>query len=392
MSEFLDLLETLRAEDASAQRLFGDAGQSVRRLRRDTPIYKRAIVEAAELVAAVYTGRTPMYRLQEAMSTSDFPLLFGDILDRQLLGMYSEWPTAWPMIARRSTVRDFRTVKRFATDGAEATLAEVPQGAEYPEATLTEAVYSYAVKKYGRKVPFLWETFINDDLDGLRSVPERLAKAARMSEERFVTDLYANAGGPDATFFASGNGNILTAGAGSALSLSSLATAFTMLWSQKDKDGNPVFTGRVRLVVPPALAVTAKNIMNATQLLAASGGGAGTATDQLTVTNWVPGEIAELVVNPWLPIISTTGTFGATAWYLFADPGVGRPAMEVGFLRGNESPALFVKSPNATRVGGGGLVAAEDGDFDTDGIAYKVRHVFGGTLMEPKAAVASPGQ
>ena len=61
----------------------------------------------------------------------------------------------------------------------------------------------------------------------------------------------------------------------------------------------------------------------------------------------------------------------------------------MGFLRGNEAPALFVKSSNAMRIGGGGLTAAEDGDFDSDGIAYKIRHCFGGVLMEPRAAVAS---
>ena len=103
-------------------------------------------------------------------------------------------------------------------------------------------------------------------------------------------------------------------------------------------------------------------------------------------------EITELIVNPWLPIITTTGTVGNTAWYLFADPNeVGRPAFEIGVLRGHDTPELFVKEPNAMRVGGG-PVAAEDGDFDTDGINYKVRHVIGGTLMEPKVAVASPGQ
>ena len=339
MSEFLELLETLKAEDASAARLFGDAGQSIRKVRRDTPIYKRALAEAAELVAGVYKGRTPMYRLQEAMSTSDFPLLFGDILDRQLLGLYQEWPAHWPLVAKRGTTRDFRTVSRFATDGAEAVLAVVPQGSEYPEAAMTETRYQYSVQKYGRRIPFLWETFINDDLDGLRNTPERIAKAARMSEEKFATDLYANVAGPDATFFSAGNGNLVTAGAGSALSITSLTAAFTLLWSQKDKDGNPIMSGQVRLVVPPALAVTAKNLMNATQLLAAAGGGVGTASDQLTVQNWVPGEIAQLVINPWIPIISTTGTFGATSWYLFADPGVGRPAIEMGFLRGKESPA-----------------------------------------------------
>jgi hypothetical protein len=100
------------------------------------------------------------------------------------------------------------------------------------------------------------------------------------------------------------------------------------------------------------------------------------------------GEISELIINPWLPIVSTTN--GNTSWYLFADPGVGRPAVEVGFLRGNESPALFVKSPDAVRVGGGS-VSPEEGDFDTDGINYRVRHVFGGVLMEPKAAFASNG-
>ena len=115
-----------------------------------------------------------------------------------------------------------------------------------------------------------------------------------MSEERFATDLYAAVAGPDATFFSAGNGNLVPAGAASALSISSLTTAFSMLWKQVDKDGNPIFTGRVRLVVPPALAVTARNIMNTTQLMAASGGGTGVLNDQLTVNNWVPAQIDEL--------------------------------------------------------------------------------------------------
>jgi hypothetical protein len=388
MSEFLDLLETLRAEDASAQRLFGDAGNSIKRMRRDTPTYRRALAEAAELVSGVYKGRVPMYRLQEAMSTSDFPLLFGDILDRQLLGMYQEWPVTWPSVVKRSTVRDFRTVSRFAADGAEAVLPVVPQGAEYTEAALSEARYQYAVQKYGRRVPFLWEVFVNDDLDGLRSTPERLAKAARMSEERFYTELFVDATGPDATFFAAGNNNrIITGGAG--LDVPKLAAGFAKIWAQKDTDGNPINTGQLRLVVPPALAVTARNIMNATEIRAAAGGGVGTGGDQITARNWMAGEIAELVVNPWIPVIDVSANV-ATTWYLFADPGVGRPAMEMGFLRGNEEPALFVKSPNAMRVGGG-AVAAEDGDFETDGINYKVRHVFGGVLEEPKAALAYIG-
>ena len=385
-NEFLELLETIRVEDASIGRLFNTAtdGRGIRSMRRDDPRYQRSLAEAADLVARVYRGSTPMHRLQEAMSTSDFPLLFGDIIDRQLLGQYTEWPTAWRSISRRATVRDFRPKKLLKTDGAEGTLDEVAQGAEYPEAAVTEGKYEYSVKKHGRRVPFLWETFINDDLDALRDTPARLAKAARMSEERFVTGLYASASGPNASFFSAGNDNLLT-GVESTLDVESLREAFKLLWTQVDTDGNPIFTGAVRLVVPPHLAVVGREILNATELRVTQG------SDLLNTRNWMATEVAELVVNPWLPLITTTGSVGETAWYLFASPDVGRPALEVGFLRGHESPELFLKTPNATRIGGG-MVAAEDGNFESDGIDYKVRHVFGGTLLEPKAAVASKGQ
>jgi hypothetical protein len=391
MPELLELLETMRAEDASVQRLFSteNDGRGVRSMRRDDPRYQRAFAEALSLYSGVVEGRAPMYRLQEAMSTSDFPLLMGDIIDRSLLGYYNEWPTAWPMIANRATVRDFRTVRRFVLDGAEGVLPVVPQGSEYPEASLIDAKYEYAVNKRGRRVPFLWEAFVNDDLDALRRTPERLAKAARMSEEFFATGLYAASTGPNATFFSAGNANLVPTGTvgGNKLSTTSLQAGFTLLWGQKDKDNNPIYAGQVRLVVPPQLAVAARNILNATEIRVATGG--GTTTDQITAKNWMAGEIVQLVVNPWLPIVTTAGT-GATAWYLFADPGMGRPALEVGFLRGHETPEMFLKSPNATRIGGG-PVAAEDGDFETDGIAYKVRHVYGGSLVEPKAGIASDG-
>jgi hypothetical protein len=391
MPEFLDLLETVRHEDASVQRLFGDVGgpgRGIRGLRRDDPRYVRSLAEAATMVADVYSGRTPMYRLQEAMSTSDFPLLFGDIIDRTMLGRYNEWPVTWSSFARRGTVRDFRTVRKFTMDGAEGVLSQVDQGAEYPEAALTEGKYDYSVKKYGRRIPFLWEAFINDDLDALRDTPERLAKAARMSEERFAAELFVDATGPDAVFFSAGNGNRGT-GAGSVLSLAGLQAAFTAIRSQKDVDGNPLFTGRLRLVVPPALEVTARNIVNATEIRTATGGGGTSAADQITAQNWIGNMVADVVVNPWIPIIDTSANKNLS-WYLFAEPGVGRPAMEMGFLRGHETPELFLKTPNATRIGGGN-VSAEDGSFETDGIDYKVRHVFGGALLEPKAAYASVG-
>jgi hypothetical protein len=382
--QLLDLIETYNAQDATSERLYAREGRRVRG-GRNTPQYKQSLLEAARLYEGVLTGRIRSDRLQEAMTTSDFPYLFGDIIDRQMLASYQHMPVMWQSIAKRGRVRDFRTVDRFAVNGGEAVLSEVKETAEYPAASVSDARYQYQVKKYGKRLPFSWESFINDDLDALRDMPQRLANSARFSEERFVTDLFAGTTGPDGTFFAGGNNNIVTSNP--ALSVAGLTTAFTVLAAQVDTDGNPIYLGNVVLVVPPALKITANNILNATEILAADGGGDGTGNNQLRVANWLKNDVS-VVVDPWLPIVSTTN--GNTSWYLFADPNVGRPAMEIGFLSGHETPELFMKSANATRVGGG-AVDPMDGDFDTDSIDTKVRHVFGGVLLDPKSAVASNG-
>jgi hypothetical protein len=350
------------------------------------PIYEAAFDQALAIyTAALHGNRMDVWRFQEAMSRSDFQYLFADILQRSVLGSYLEWPSIWSTIAKRGTRVDFRTGRAFTLDGAEGALSKVEELKEYPNRKVVDGKYDYSVDKYGAKIGISWESIINDDLGELRSLPERLAKAARMTEEKFAASLYGGASGPDGTFFSSGHANKMTA----ALSTGSLQAAMALIWAQKDVDGNPIFTGQLRLVVPPALTITAKNILNATEIWAATGGGDGTAVNQLRAQNWVPQEIAQAVTNPWLPILATSAN-GDTSWYLFADPGVGRPAMEVGFLRGNEVPALFVKEPNSRRVGSG-IIGPEDGDFDTDSIDYKVRHVVGGTMMEYRAAVASDG-
>ena len=385
MAEFTELMETIRAEEASRERLFQGDGRGVRTFaRRATPQYKAHLAEAATLVAQVYEGRRPLRVLMEAMTTSDFPLLFGDILDRQLLAGYQETAVIWPRIARRATVRDFRTVNRFTMDGAESVFDTVPEQAEYPAAALTEGRYQYAVQKRGRRIPFSWEAMINDDLDALKDIPQRFARASRRSESRFVTELYVDANGPHASLYTVGNANIVTSNP--VLSVAALQTAFTVLAAQTDVDGEPIEIEMVTLVVPPALEVTALNILNAVQIELAEAG--GTSNQKVWAQNWMRNRL-ELVVDPYIPIVASSAN-GNTMWALFANPTVGRPALELGFLRGFEQPQIFIKSPNAQRVGGGNADPM-DGDFDTDSIQYKARHVFGGARMDPKMTVASQG-
>lgn len=381
--EFLDLVETFRADEVSRERIFAGEGMGVRSARKG-PTYARALAEAATLISNVYQGKTPIWRLQEAMTTSDFPLLMGDILDRQILGYYQETPAVYRNFCRIGSVRDFRTVKRFAVDGAEAVLDAVGEQQSYPMAALSETRYSYAVSKYGRRIPFSWEAIVNDDLDALKNIPERFGRAARRSESKFACGLYCGTTGPDSALYSVGNANIVTSNP--VLSISALQTAFTVLAAQTDADGEPIYIDAVELVVPPALQVTAQNILNATELWLNEAG--GVSNQQIHTVNWMR-ERVRLNVDPYIPIVASS-SHGNTSWFLFAATSVGRPALEVGFLRGHEAPELFMKSPNATRVGGA-TADAMNGDFDTDSLEYKIRHVFGGTQMDPKMTVASNG-
>ena len=373
---------------------------------RNDPVYLAKLAEAAEFLQKVVKGVTPVHYLTEALATDDFPLLMGDILDRQLLGHYNETRPTWRNYAKKGTVRDFRQVRRISVDGLEGRLypdwhvAELEQGKE--NNNLTETGYLYGVEVYERKVGLNWRMLINDDLDAFRDLPGRLARGARRTEEHFATTLFVSSSGPNATFYASGNSNIINAtNAGGdftvdnpRLSIMGLQQGFVVLANQVDADGEPILIESVELVVPPALEITAMNILNATELRIKTSSaaspednvGGGTDGQELITSNWIKSRL-RLSVNPYLPIVDTTS--GHAAWYLFANPDNGRPAMEVGFLRGYEEPGLYQKMPDMMRVGGGPVPAL--GSFDTGEIQYKVMHVIGGTLLDPKMSVSSTG-
>jgi len=383
--EILDLVESIRAEEASVQRLFSKEGTGARS-RKKGARYQAQLSEAAQLVADVYKGRRKMHYLQEAMTTSDFPYLFGDILDRQILAAYREFPTSWQNYVKRGRVSDFRTVKRFSVYGADQVLASVVgQKGEYPYEEINENTpYTYNVNKYGRKIRFAWEAFVNDDLDALKDGPERLGRAARRSEEKFATQLFVDANGPHASFYTVGNLNKVTGNP--ALSVAALQTAMTVLASKVDEQGEPIVIDTFELVIPPALEVTALNALNAIQIEMTEAG--GTSGQKLIAQNWMKSKF-RINKNAYIPIVASTAN-GNTSWFLFAEPNNGRPALEMGFLIGHEDPEVFMKTPNQVPVGSG-VQDAMNGDFDSDAIEHKLRHVFGGARMDPKMTVGSNG-
>lgn len=402
------------------------------------PAYQRNLYTAHKLVEGALSGnRWAMLRLQEAMTTSDFAGYFGTVIDRSVLANYQETPYTWSAYAKRASIMDFRQTQIFRFDRGAAVLdgpilpnsygatgsgsTGIEQISEYPNRKRVSSNYTDQIYKFGARFDISWEAMINDDLDALKDFPALLGQAARRTEEERATKLYTSSTGPNATFFSTANANLLTNSASQfpfiatnnpPLSVTSLAWALQVMAMQLDLDGMPIAINGLVLVVPPALDITARNIVNATQIwmndqggtLSNSGSGATASqasAQRLMTANWANGRVTP-VVNYFAPIVNTTS--GNTAWYLFAAPNNGRPAMQLSFLRGHEMPELFMKSPNALRIGegqigpgntsvqqGGGMASPYDGDFDKDSIAYKERHMIGGTLLDPKVAVASTG-
>lgn len=376
---FESTISRLDAETAAVNEMFGGLAPVASRIRREDPAYPSRLLEAERFVDSVIKGRTPLYRFTEAMSTSDFPLLFADSLDRQLLGAYQATIPTWSNYARRETVNDFRTVKRFATSGVRGRLAKVGELSEHERRSQTEAKYEYAVSRYEAGFALSFEAMINDDLNAFQRLPQDLADSVRDTEEAFVTELFCDASGPHATHFTAGNVNLLTGNP--ALTRSALQTAITTLMKRTDANGNPIAVKGVRLVVGPGLALTAQEIVNATEYRAVNANGDVT----IISGNGIAANLG-VDVNYWIPAVATTAN-ADTSWWVFAAPSGVRPAMVFGQLRGFEAPALFEKVPDMRRIGGG----MEMFSFNSASSEKKVMAVHGGTFVDVKMAVASNG-
>lgn len=344
--------------------------------------YKSALLEAEELVERIIKGRTPTWRFTEAMSTDLFPLMQADSLDRQMYGAYISAPVSWSRYVRRAKVNDFRKVKRFTNTGILGPLTIVPELAEHPERTTTEGVYEYAVDKYEAGFGMSFEAMVNDDLELFERLPQDLANSAILTEERFAANLIAGPAGLNPTFYTAAHQNIADGNA--PLTRSSLQAALTKLLTRKDERGNPITVTAVELVVGPGLLLLANEIINATEYRSVGANGDVT----IISGNGIAANLT-VSVNYEIPAV-VTGTVAnaGTAWWLFANPNSPRPALEMGFLRGYEQPALYEKIPDMRRFGGGAEVMWS---FDFGDAHRKVQHILGGTQVDYRMTVGSKG-
>lgn len=338
--------------------------------------YRTRVAETyRQLIKPAFDGdKYARLDLQEAMSRSDFPILFGDVLYRQLAAKYALQPTVWQKIAQRKVVQDFRATKLIDILGGKGVLDDVAELAPYPRRALEETEIEMSVGKTGASIAWSWEMGVNDDLGAFRDLPDRLAQAARNTEDYKAAGVFATAAGPQAW---------LGAPATVPLNDANLQAAVTAVTDVKDEDDTPIIIGTPVLMVPQSLALTAQEIVDTVTVKTTSGGKEREVRGNgLTVT-------PEIVVNPWLTSIDKSAKAGTT-WYLFAGPNSPRPAAFELFLNGNESPDIRLRNDAGVRPGGGAVDPTEGG-FERDDVEYRIRHVVAGSRGFDDAVYVSTG-
>lgn len=315
------------------------------------------------------------FLIKEAYTTSDFPLLFGDVLNRQVLAGYKATDPVWKRFVKLSTMRDFKDGYRYAISGGDEILDLVGEKGEYPASQRAEARYTIYVRKYGRQFDISWEALVNDDLGALKDTPARFAKAALRTEHRFASNLYVH----NVTLATAGQGNLSV----NPLTIANLETALEWFSAQTDVGGNPIYNRAKYLVVPPALELTARAIL--TSVLKAWSDNAAGPVDYPT-KNVLSEYGIQLVVDPYITILGVAAGEPLSAvgsWYLFSDPNE-IAALECAHLQGHERPEICMKASDKVTIGGG-AINPMSGDFATDNVFYRVRVVFGGTTENYRA-------
>jgi len=314
------------------------------------------------------------FMIKEALTTSDFPLLFGDVLDRQVLASYKAVDPVWKKFVRMGTVNRLAPHiggKRFAIHGGNAVLPLVAEKGEYLARDKSEVKYDVYAYKRGAQFDISWETLLADDLGALKDTPEVFAWAAINTEHWLVTSLYANDTGTHATpnLYDPTTPNEINQG-DLTLTIRNLEATVAAMHAFRDRSLTIPIKNRAKyLVVPPEMEFKARQILtSATKMWLEHTEAIATATPY-PMKNIIAEYGLELVVDPWLPIVDST--YGATSWYLFAVP-TDIACMEFDHLRGHERPEICMKASDKVTIGGG-PIGPMDGDFATDNILYRVR-------------------
>ena len=290
-------------------------------------------------------------RLAESLGSSSLGEVLGDSVTRQMLTEYRAAVDfdGWRQVANVVPLTDFRMQHRTRWGGY-GDLPKVAEGADYAAlASPTDEEATYAAEKRGGTEDVTLEMIKNDDVGAIRRIPTKLSRAAKRTLAKFVFDfLRSNSPIYDTkALFHVDHANLFTA----ALSKAELAIHRLAMLKQTELTSNDrIGITPTRLVVPVELQEAAVDLFKLS-------------------TNNEKTFIQSLIMN----IIPVWYWTDANDWCTAADP-ADIPGIEVGFLDGKQEPELLIQdSPTSGSM------------FSADKLTYKIRHIYGGAVVDYRA-------
>ncbi|EHS49763.1 peptidase U35 phage prohead HK97 [Rhizobium sp. PDO1-076] len=356
-----------------------DAQETTRTLMANAMMHRHGLTSKLEDGANQFRDMTPVDLAREVLqqrgenhrgpasevirrslhSTSDFPIILGDITRQTLMGAYSQIPNTYALIATRNVVPDLRDVKVIDVSGTGPALELLTEKGEYKRGTVKESQESFSMAHYGKVIGLSEAMLINDQLGAFT----RLVQSWAISAARLEGDIAWNVilqnqvlRSDNKALFHADHGNLATMA--SALNEGALIAGRTAMRMQTDIDGQ-------RIALAPAfLAVGTDNEVPAQKLI--QGTTAPVTTDQV-----VPEGIKNLT-----PIYEyRIDSLSSKAFFMFADPAetMGR-GLQYAVLAGFETPRLKQRE-----------------GFDYDGMEFRLDHYFGAGLTDFRFAYYNPG-
>lgn len=340
--------------------------------------YRISSVELATRVMTLKSGMSlfnhETLNYGSSASTGDFAMILGSVIHRRLIAAYEESPATWQPIVNVTTAQDFRDIYGISLSEA-PDLLEVKPGGEYKEAYFKDKQEVYSVSKHGRICSLTFEMIVNDDLRAFMRVPQLMGNAARRLESDMVwAKLLSNPvmAEDGVALFHADHRNLLTA---AKITSASMDLAYQALMMQRGfnpeagqfpKKKNAEAGALLNLIpkflaVPPALKSTAQVLIRSLADPSSSNSG---------VTNVYQDDL-DIIVEPRLQSTQMGGT--AKNWFLSADPSQ-IDTIEVAYLEGEENPLLVSYEP-----------------FESDGVSWKIRHIFGVGAMDFRGLQKNPG-
>lgn len=292
-------------------------------------------------------------------TTSDFPSILANVLNKRLRMAYEEATGSYKLWARRApNAPDFKQMQ-VTQLGAAPDLLAVAEGGEFKYGTITDGKEVYSVATYGRIVSVSRQLIVNDDLRAFDRLVAAFGSSAARLENRIVYGiLTANAAmGDTVALFHATHGNL--ASPASAISVASLGAGRSAMRLQKGLQSEELNVTPRFLIGPTTLEQTMYQFTSSNYVPATPG----------TVNEFRAGgrTALEPIVEPVLDANS------ATAWYLASDSGA-IDTVEFCYLDGSE-----------------GVYTENEIGFDVDGMKLKARLDFAAKAIDHRGLYKNAG-